>query len=70
MIFYRTAYKPSCFGVMSIRLDNEISSSDGIKIRFKSFPSESDELFLRFTTRLINTKLYTYDSLLHLDRST
>jgi hypothetical protein len=52
-----------------LTIENKGMQKDVIKLKFKAIPLEGDEMFMRFSTSLKDTKLITHDSLTNIDRS-
>jgi hypothetical protein len=47
LVFYKSIYKASCFSAMSIYLDHSGDSIASPLIRFRSFPLEYDDLYVK-----------------------
>ncbi len=54
---------------MTISLDHIGDQKSSPQIRFRSFPSENDDIFLRMSFDSDNTRLMTHNSLYYEDRS-
>eukprot|EP00347_Sterkiella_histriomuscorum_P022331 403330858 len=63
--FYKTAYKPQCFAVQTINLDQVGDNQDNPQVKFKSFTLENDDIFMKIKTNLTNTELFRSNSLYH-----
>lgn len=65
-VFYKSAYKNSCFAVFSVTLDNVGDNVDNPYVKLKSFPLDFDDLFMKVKTNLTrDTKLFRHNSLYH-----
>jgi hypothetical protein len=51
LIFYKTIYKASCFGVLTVSLDYFGDYQHMPHLRFRTFPIDHDDLFLRIRVK-------------------